>query len=1208
SRPILELRTERDQLAQVLAHADEARQQAKRQSASELTAAAGKLADLQAQHTATLAREARICSTLQDRLFELERAQRTNSDRSAADAAAFAEQLAKRHAAFTSSLAQATHSRDAFAAQLSVVTTALEDARDARRADRTEAADQLRRREADLAAAQEDAASARTTLEGALADAGTTRAARQRAEIALVAANDQLASLQAQYDGALAAHARAQAALERQSAETASALEQMARERASDAAAARTALEGALADAGTTRDARQRAEIALVAANEQLANLQAQYDGALAAHARAQAALERQSAETASALDQMARERASDAAAARTALDAALADAESIRGARQRADIALVAANDQLADLQAQYGGALAANVHAHAALERQSAEAASALEQMAREGASDAAAARTALDAALADADSIRDAQQRAETALVTANEQLSALEALLAQETERRDDLEQTLATANADLRRADEQRIAKLSAADGALANLQARYDAARAEHAEAHVAFERQSADAAAALEQVGRDRASDAAEAAERLARREAEFTATVAASAAREAEVIAAVAEGAAREAALVEQLTRESGARAELVTAVAEGAVREAALAEQLTRESGARAELVAAVADGTAREAALVERLTRESDARAALENSLDAVRLENTRARRQSLRVLSAYRRRSLEEKARLEAELGTTHEQLEHLHVTIDDERRAYERVELTNAAEIERVSAEYGQLRRSFDGLEAAFQTLEQVAAEHAAERSKLEGTVADRDKALAAQTARHRASEQAAEDAFGELQTRLQQTLDARGADIARLEREIDALREALAAAVARGDRLQPDADCVPHLRTELQSTQRERRREFERAPYALCRCTEAGVITDANHSFVTLLGRRRVEDVRSLDFRAAVSDAAGDLGWLLERTRAVRKTETIETKWKTADGRRLIVRLRALATTTGSIDVVVEDITAVRMLEERLRQSQRLEAVGRLASEVAVTCDVLIRDVTRGAREWLAAVGGDAARSRQGERLLTDLGRAASFLRQLGAYGHTQIRALEPVSVQRVLQNLAPVLKRVVGDRIELVLSKSSNRFEVDVDAERIERVLVNVAGYARQRMPGGGQMKIELSTTAVGRRFVARYPHVRPGDHVLVTVSEVPVDAASDYRVDGDTESSESPGVDLGGLVDLVGSCGGHLWMEAQPAGNLMLKIHLPKRAAGDASGPREADGHRGSRLTRWFRSSSAAIGTRA
>ncbi|HEY3886703.1 MAG TPA: hypothetical protein VGL62_15930, partial [Vicinamibacterales bacterium] len=335
SRPLLQLQTERDQLAQVLNHAEEARQVAKLRSASELTEAAGRLADLQAQHTATLAREARICAALQDRLFELEQAQRTARDRSASDAAAFAEQLARRHAEFTTSLAQATHARDAAAAQLSVVTRALEDAREARRADRAAAAHQLRRHEADLTAAQEDAG------------------------------------------------------------------------------AARTALEAALADAATTRDARQRAEMALR------------------------------------------------------------------------------------------------------------------------------------------------------------TANERRAALEGQLAQETERRADLEQTLAAADAGRRHA-----------DGQIGTLQARYNAALAEQAEAQVAFERQAADAqseferqsaeaASALEQIARDRASDAAEAAERLARREAELVGALAEGTSRETELVAAVAEGAAREAALVERLTRQSDARA---------------------------------------------------------------------------------------------------------------------------------------------------------------------------------------------------------------------------------------------------------------------------------------------------------------------------------------------------------------------------------------------------------------------------------------------------------------------------------------------------------------------------------------------------------------------------------------------------------------------------------------------------------------
>ncbi len=594
-----------------------------------------------------------------------------------------------------------------------------------------------------------------------------------------------------------------------------------------------------------------------------------------------------------------------------------------------------------------------------------------------------------------------------------------------------------------------------------------------------------------------------------------------------------------------------------------------------------------------------------------------------------MESARGRIRSRDVISRYRGRVREQKSRFEAQLAgewaaadrelraqdeeirqlqleqealrrllaSTQDELQHLHTSVEEERQAHEHARLTSESELQRVSAEYGQIRQSFDRLQSAFQTLEQIAGDHAAEHGRLQAVVAERDSELSAQTERHRVAEQDAQDALAELRETLQQARDAGGAEIARLQQEIDTARREIDATRNRAESLRSVAERVPDLQTQLERSQNEGRRQFERAPYALCRCSQSGAITDANHSFVTLLGCRRVDEVRNTDFVAAALDSAGDLGWLLERARTTRKTETVETHWKTREGRRLVVRLRALATATGAIDIVAEDITGVRALEDRLRQAQRMEAVGRLTSEVALTCDALLSDVALGAHDWLARVGSDDALRRHAERVLTDVTRAASLLRQLGTYGNEQERALEPVSAQRVLRDLAPVLKRLVGDQIELVLPKSAGAFDVDVDAERLERVFINVAGYARERMSSGGQVRIELATTVVGRRFVARYSNVRPGDHVLVTVTELP----AVRELHGDSErrspSSEKPGVDLGVLVDLIASCGGHLWLEAQPAGNMVVKIHLPKPPA--ASAP----DNRGGRVSQWFRPTPAA-----
>jgi signal transduction histidine kinase len=259
------------------------------------------------------------------------------------------------------------------------------------------------------------------------------------------------------------------------------------------------------------------------------------------------------------------------------------------------------------------------------------------------------------------------------------------------------------------------------------------------------------------------------------------------------------------------------------------------------------------------------------------------------------------------------------------------------------------------------------------------------------------------------------------------------------------------------------------------------------------------------------------------------------------------------------------------------------------------------------MEAVGRLASEVAVTCDNLLRDVSRGGQQWLAAVDSDTPLRHQGELLLGEVTRAASLLRQFAVYGNQQIGAAKPVSVHRVLHDLEPVLKRVVGHDIELVLPKSSGRVDVDVEAERVERVLVNVASYARDRMLHGGRMKVDLATTVVDRGFIARYPHVRPGAHVLITVTEIPGDVRPASPIELRAEpaavdagrSADKPGVDLGVLMRLIGECGGHLWMAAEPRGNMTLKIHLPKRLPDDVDPEAAlARPERGRQLARLFR----------
>jgi len=137
-----------------------------------------------------------------------------------------------------------------------------------------------------------------------------------------------------------------------------------------------------------------------------------------------------------------------------------------------------------------------------------------------------------------------------------------------------------------------------------------------------------------------------------------------------------------------------------------------------------------------------------------------------------------------------------------------------------------------------------------------------------------------------------------------------------------------------------------------------------------------------------------------------------------------------------------------------------------------------------------------------------------------------------------------------------------------------------------------------------VNVASYSRARMPSGGRLAIELATVVIGPEFVAKYPNVRPGDHVLITVNEMSGGLRSGVAIEPRGEPTQStiirsesdrPGVDLGVLQGLIRDCGGHLWMRAEPTGDMVLKMRLPQRVLDDAADPRS---DRGRSMGRWFR----------
>ena len=899
--------------------------------------------------------------------------------------------------------------------------------------------------------------------------------------------------------------------------------------------------------------------------------------------------IEEQAAGMASAEATIAEQRAefeqqlARASAAHTALEQSITDLE-----RQH-EAAETAAAAQLARQQRDNDARLAEADAAHAVTGQRLLELTTLLEISSNERAAEAAAAsqrvteleresaereseyRNASDRQLVELNAAATAHAALEQRIATLQVQhASSMEALAAQlEAQQRENdarlaeqtrLERESAERESAYRDASDRHCVELNAAASAHAALEERMASMHAEHASSIEALasqleaqqresdaqladqtaaredvERQLRDAVAASERAGREHESNAAAATERLTRRETELAASSAARLALEQRLIdVEIALDRAREIAVAER-----------AAAVKQAAKHQAEFDAQLATEAEARMAVERELAQARmAAERELADaRLAAEhqlADARIAAEHQLADARLaaDNQLA----------------------DARIAAEHEIAE---------------VRTMGRDELQKLSNVLDAVRSD------TARTIERLTAEHAAELTRFEGVIAERNAELQDQAAHHLTAQHASQQAFSTLEGEHRAALAAHSQQVDELNGELQALTEELAATKNHRDALQLEAHRAPELAKQLAASRAQSRRQFEQSPVSMLRCSLDGALQDANHALVAALGYRSIDELRAVDFQASVLETANGVSSLVQRCQNGAR-QSGECVLKKKDGGRLSMRLHVTQVSAEAIEIVAEDLTNLRAVEERLHQAHRMEAVGRVAAEIADTCDALLRNVSRSGHQLLASLGAATPQHHQGEAIFADVTRAAGFLRQLSAYGHKQARASLPVDVVQVLRDLEPVLKQVAGDDIELILPKKNSALNVDVNVERVQRILVHVAAYGRARMPAGGRLIVELARVAVDHRFTTKYPNVREGGHALVRITEVKAARATwPIALNGVLPShaggpmTERPGVDLGALQGLIGDCGGHLWLNAEPGGNLEVKVRLPLRA---------------------------------
>jgi two-component system cell cycle sensor histidine kinase/response regulator CckA len=307
--------------------------------------------------------------------------------------------------------------------------------------------------------------------------------------------------------------------------------------------------------------------------------------------------------------------------------------------------------------------------------------------------------------------------------------------------------------------------------------------------------------------------------------------------------------------------------------------------------------------------------------------------------------------------------------------------------------------------------------------------------------------------------------------------------------------------------------------------------------------------------------------------------YRSGIAEARA----VMHRLHAEGRMRNYETAFRARDGRWVEVNasLSLLRDAPGAVVGtlgIISDVTERKKLEHDLRQSQKMEAVGRLAGGIAHDFNNLLTVITGRSELLLERLGPDEPLRRDIELFQKTADRAAGLTRQLLAFSRRQVLQPRVLDLNGVVTGLSAILRRLIGEDIDLVTELTPELGSVRADPGQIEQVIVNLVLNARDAMPSGGRLTIETANVDVDAAS-PEAPGVGAGAYATVAVSDtgVGMDPETRQHIFEPFFTTKPPGQGTGlGLATVYGiveQSEGTISVVSEPGQGTTVRIYLPR-----------------------------------